>query len=142
MKRYRVTRLAGIVVAAALISAAFCTPANAMGRMVRATGHYNANCNVFSNGTRTQRAEALVFASGYAAALNNSNVVGRSADEVDLLDRWREFNRRVVRYCTDKSNEYLYRKFLSDAAYAALEDMRGAICPSLQENSDCDNWAK
>jgi hypothetical protein len=39
--------------------------------VVRATGHYNANCEVFFNGTRAERAEALVFASGYAAALNN-----------------------------------------------------------------------
>jgi hypothetical protein len=110
-----------------------------MGRMVRATGHYNANCSVFVDGTRAERAQALVFASGYAAANNMRPDV---KDEVDLLGRWREFNARVVRYCTDKSNEYLHRKFLSDAALEVLSSMRtNNICPSLREDSECDEWA-
>jgi len=35
----------------------------------------------------------------------------------------------VVRYCTDESNPYLYRKFMSDAAYAALNQMTNGKLP-------------
>ena len=38
-----------ILFALALVSAVLATPSNAMGRMVRATGHYNANCEMSSS---------------------------------------------------------------------------------------------
>ena len=102
-----------------------------MGRMVSATGPYNYNCSVFVEGKSAERAKALVFAQGYAAAVNNINFVGRPPDfqEVNLLERWREFDKRVVRYCTDESNPYLHRKFMSDAAYEALNQMTGRKLP-------------
>jgi len=104
-----------------------------MGRMVSATGPYNYNCSVFVEGKSAERAKALVFAQGYAAAVNNLKVdgYGRRADfqEVNLLERWREFDKRVVRYCTDESNPYLHRKFMSDAAYEALNQMTGRKLP-------------
>jgi len=105
--------------------------AHTMGRMVSATGPYNYNCDVFTIGKSAERAKALVFAQGYAAAVNNINFVGRPVDfqEVNLLERWREFDKRVARYCTDESNPYLHRKFMSDAAYEALNQMTGRKLP-------------
>ena len=44
--------------------------------------------------------------------------------QISLLDHWREFNKRVARFCSDKTNPYLYRKFISDAADTVLEAMQ------------------
>jgi hypothetical protein len=97
--------------------------AHTMGTMIRATGPYNYNCSVFVSGKPAERAAALAFAQGYVAAMNMDPKLDVD-DQVDLRNRWRELNAFVVRYCTDKSNEYLYRRFVNDAAYDALEDMR------------------
>jgi hypothetical protein len=108
-----------LVTTAILVS--FMGTASTMSVMTNATGPYNYNCSVFADGKPTERAAALAFAQGYFAALNLDLDVDR---QINLQQRWRELNEYVVRYCTDKKNEYLYRRFVNDAAYAALEDMR------------------
>jgi hypothetical protein len=95
--------------------------AQAMSVMTNATGPYNHNCSVFFEGKPAERAAALAFAQGYAAA---RNMEFDSDAHVNLQVRWRELNERVVRYCTDKSNEYLYRRFVNEAAYQAIDAMR------------------
>jgi len=109
--------------------------AHTMADMVRATVPYNYNCDVFTIGKPADRAKALIFAQGYAAAMNNLKVDGYSrqwpADlpRVNLFEQWHEFNKHVVRFCTDKSNPYLHRKFLNDAAFEALNQMTGRKLP-------------
>jgi hypothetical protein len=98
--------------------------AHAMSVMVRATGPYNYNCSVFVEGKPTERAAALAFAQGYAAAENMNLSFDK---QVNLTVRWREFNARVARLCTDKSDSYLYRRFVNDAAAVALDDMRKEV---------------
>jgi hypothetical protein len=51
---------------------------NAMGTMVNRTGPHNYNCEVFQNGKSRERANALIFAQGYAAALNYGVAARRS----------------------------------------------------------------
>jgi hypothetical protein len=100
---------------------------NAMGTMVNRTGPHNYNCEVFQNGKPRERANALIFAQGYAAALN-MELLPTTGKTVSLWDSWREFNAIVIRLCTDKSNEYLYRRFVNDAAWEALNIMsHGAL---------------
>jgi len=95
--------------------------AQAMSVMTNATGPYNHNCSVFFEGKPAERAAALAFAQGYAAARNMELDFDA---HVNLQVRWRELNERVVRYCTDKSNEYWYRRFVNGAAYQAIDDMQ------------------
>jgi hypothetical protein len=97
------------------------TTAHAMSAMTNATGPYNYSCDEFAKATRTERALALAFAQGYFAALN-MNLDGDS--QVNLRERWRELNAYIVRKCTDKSNPYLYRRFVGDFVAEALDEMR------------------
>jgi hypothetical protein len=94
--------------------------AQAMSVMIAATGPYNYNCDVFREGKRAGRAEALIYAQGWAAAKNMDGEM----PYVNLRENWREFNKRVVRICTDKTTEYLHRRFVNDAAEQAIEEMR------------------
>jgi hypothetical protein len=95
--------------------------ANAMSVMTNATGPYNYTCSVFTEGNKTDRMAALAFAQGYFAALNMEQEIEK---QVNLQERWQELNAFVIRFCTDKSNPYLYRRFVNDAASAALEAMK------------------
>jgi hypothetical protein len=95
--------------------------AAAMSVMTNATGPYNYVCSVFTEGNKTDRMAALAFAQGYFAALNMEQEIEK---QVNLQERWQELNAFVIRFCTDKSNPYLYRRFVNDAASAALEAMK------------------
>jgi hypothetical protein len=107
--------------AVAAISVATLVPAHAMSVMVNATGPYNYTCDEFTKARPAQRAQALAFAQGYFAARNMELAVD---SQVNLRERWRELNAYIVRKCTDKSNPYLYRRFVGDFAYEALDEMR------------------
>jgi hypothetical protein len=95
--------------------------AAAMSVMTNATGPYNYVCSVFTEGNKTDRMAALAFAQGYFAALTMEQEIEK---QVNLQERWQELNAFVIRFCTDKSNPYLYRRFVNDAASAALEAMK------------------
>jgi hypothetical protein len=92
--------------------------AHAMGFMLSVTGPYNSSCSIFVEGKPAERALALAYAQGFFAALNEGN------PPVNLQARWRELNAYIVRNCTDKSNPYLYRRFVSDFVSEALDEMR------------------
>jgi hypothetical protein len=100
--------------------------AHGMGVMVAATGPGNVTCDEFRKLGPAKREQALAWAQGYAAARNlyadTSN--GEENRQISLLDHWREFNKRVERFCSDKTNPYLYRKFINDAADTVLEEMQ------------------
>jgi len=96
------------------------TAADSMGVMVAATGPYNRTCEEFAKVKPADRALALAFAQGYFAAQNMQLDV---ESQVNLQERWRELNSYIVRACTDKSNPYLYRRFVNDAADEAFEKM-------------------
>jgi hypothetical protein len=93
----------------------------AMSVMTNATGPYNLTCDDFAKAKPAERAQALAFAQGYFASLNMDRDID---DQVNLQSRWRELNAFVVPFCTDKSNPYLYRRFVGDAAYEAFDEMR------------------
>jgi hypothetical protein len=97
------------------------TTAHAMSVMVNATGPYNYTCDDFAKAKPRERAIVLGFVQGYFAALNMDPDIN---PQVNLQERWRELNAFVVRYCTDKSNPYLYRRFVSDAVDEAFDEMR------------------
>ena len=103
-----------------LVLATLVSTAQAMSVMISATGPYNYNCSVFREGKRTERAEALIYAQRYGAAINMEG----EQPHVNLLAHWREFNQRIVRICTDKTVEYLHRRFVNDAAEQAIREMR------------------
>ena len=94
--------------------------ANAMSVMTNATGPYNYTCDEFAKAKPAERALALAFAQGYFAALNMNLDVDA---QVNLQERWRELNAYIVRKCTDKSNPYLYRRFVGDFVEEALDEM-------------------
>jgi HdeA/HdeB family protein len=102
---------------------AFTAPAFGMGFMVSLTGPGNVTCNEFRKLGPTRRAQALAWAQGYAAA-RNLYADPSNETQISLWENWREFDKRVMRYCSDKTNPYLYRKFINDAAGAALEEMQ------------------
>jgi hypothetical protein len=97
------------------------TTAHAMSVMTNATGPYNYTCDDFAKAKPAERALALAFAQGYFAALNMNLDVD---SQVNLQERWRELNAYIVRKCTDKSNPYLYRRFVGDFVDEALDEMR------------------
>jgi len=97
------------------------TTAHAMSVMTNATGPYNYSCDEFAKAKPAERALALAFAQGYFAALNMNLDVD---SQVNLQERWRELNAYIVRKCTDKSNPYLYRRFVGDFVEEALDEMR------------------
>jgi hypothetical protein len=94
--------------------------ASAMSVMTNATGPYNYTCDEFAKAKPAERALALAFAQGYFAALNMNLDVDA---QVNLQERWRELNAYIVRKCTDKSNPYLYRRFVGDFVDEALDEM-------------------
>jgi hypothetical protein len=106
---------------AMLLALAAPAPVHAMSVMLAATGPYNYHCDVFTKGKPAQREQALAFAQGYVAGLNMEL---DTELQINLQTRWRELNGYVVRKCTDKSNPYLYRRFVGDFAYEAFEEMR------------------
>ena len=93
----------------------------AMSVMTNAIGPYNYTCDEFAKAKPAERELALAFAQGYFAALNMNLDV---ESEVNLQERWRELNSFIVRKCTDKSNPYLYRRFVGDFVNEALDEMR------------------
>jgi hypothetical protein len=97
------------------------TTAHPMSVMTNATGPYNYSCDEFAKAKPAERALALAFAQGYFAALNMNLDVD---SQVNLQERWRELNAYIVRKCTDKSNPYLYRRFVGDFVDEALDEMR------------------
>src|SRR5262245_14161537 len=107
------------LLALALVALAI-TAATGMGVMVRATGPYNITCEEFAKAKPAQRERALAFAQGYFAAQNMELDVD---SQIDLQERWRELNTYITRACTDKSNPYLHRRFVNDAADEAFEKM-------------------
>lgn len=106
----------GLILATAMVGSA-----DAMAVMTNATGPYNYPCSVFTEGNKTDRTAALAFAQGYFAALNMEQEIEK---QVNLQKRWQELNAFVIRFCTDKTNPYLWRRFVNDAATAALEAMK------------------
>jgi hypothetical protein len=88
--------------------------------MTNATGPYNYVCSVFTEGNKTDRMAALAFAQGYFAALNMEQEIEKL---VNLRERSQELNAFVIRFCIDKTNPNLYRRFVNDAAIAALGAM-------------------
>jgi HdeA/HdeB family len=112
-------RTLAALLALALVALAI-TAATGMGVMVRATGPYNINCEEFAKAKPAQRERALAFAQGYFAAQNMELDVD---SQIDLQERWRELNTYITRACTDKSNPYLHRRFVNDAADEAFEKM-------------------
>ena len=80
-----------------------------------------AYCRSRASTKPAQRELALAFAQGYFAALNMSLDVEL---QVNLQERWRELNAYIVRKCTDKSDPYLYRRFVGDFFNEALDEMR------------------
>lgn len=109
-----------LLIAAALSVLSSAT--QAMVVMTNATGPYNYTCEEFTKASPRERAIALAFAQGYFAALN----MNATADvpQVNLQERWRELNAFIVRKCSDKSNPYLWRRFVGDFIEEALEEMR------------------
>jgi hypothetical protein len=97
------------------------TTALAMSVMTNATGPYNLTCDDFAKAKPAERELALAFAQGYFAAVNMNLDVD---SQVNLQERWRELNSYIVRKCTDKSNPYLYRRFVGDFVNEALDEMR------------------
>jgi hypothetical protein len=97
------------------------TTTHAMSVMTNATGPYNYSCDEFAKAKPAERALALAFAQGYFAALNMNLDVD---SQVNLQERWRELNAYIVRMCTDKSDPYLYRRFVGDFVNEALDEMR------------------
>jgi hypothetical protein len=97
------------------------TTALAMSVMTNATGPYNYTCDDFAKAKPAERELALAFAQGYFAALNMNLDVD---SQVNLQERWRELNAYIARECTDKSNPYLYRRFVGDFVNEALDEMR------------------
>jgi uncharacterized protein (DUF2164 family) len=112
------------IIAAACL--ALTAPAFGMGFMVSLTGPGNVTCDEFRTLGSAKRAQALAWAQGYAAARNlYANTSDREENtQISLLDHWREFDKRLVRFCSDETNPYLYRKFINDAADAVLEEMQ------------------
>jgi hypothetical protein len=94
--------------------------ASAMSVMTNVTGPYNYTCDEFAKAKPPERALALAFAQGDVAALNMNLDVDA---QVNLQERWRELNAYIVRRCTDKSNPYLYRRFVGDFVDEALDEM-------------------
>jgi len=105
------------------------TAALAMSVMTNATGPYNYTCEDFAKAKPAQRELALAFAQGYFAALNMNLDV---ETQINLQERWRELNAYIVRMCTDKSNPYLYRRFVGDFVNEALDEMRKAHADARQ----------
>ena len=97
------------------------TTALAMSVMTNATGPYNHTCENFADAKPAERELALAFAQGYFAALNMNLEVD---SQVNLQERWQDLNAYIVRKCTDKSDPYLYRRFVGDFVGEALEEMR------------------
>jgi hypothetical protein len=112
--------------ALAVLILATTTP-HAMSVMTNATGPYNYSCDELAKAKPAERALALAFAQGYFAALNMNLDVDT---QVNLQERWRELNAFIVRKCTDKSDLYLYRRFVGDFVDEALDEMRKS--PSLR----------
>jgi hypothetical protein len=78
-------------------------------------------CDDFAKAKPAKRAVALAFAQGYFAAKNMELDVN---SQVNLQERWRELNAYIVRHCTDKTDPYLYRRFVGDFVDEALDAMR------------------
>ena len=110
------TLFVGLLLATAIVKSAA-----AMSVMTNATGPYNYVCSVFTEGNKTDRIAALAFAQGYFAALNTEQ---KNDKQANLQERWQELNAFVIRFCTDKTNPYFYRRFVNDAAVAAFEAMK------------------
>ena len=97
------------------------SPGNAMVVVTNATGPYNYPCSVFTEGNKTDRTAALAFAQGYFAA---RNLEQEQENHVNLQKRWQELNAFVIRFCTDKTDEYLWRRLVNDAVETAFEQMK------------------
>jgi hypothetical protein len=115
------TPIAAIVAVLATVAAIDLKPTtgNAMSTMVSATGPYNLTCNQLAKAAPAARERALAYAQGYFAALNMN-----AGPLVNLQERWRELNAYILRKCTDKSNPYLYRRFVGDFVEEVLAEMR------------------
>jgi hypothetical protein len=86
-----------------------------------ATGTYNYLFSVFTEINKTDRTSALSFAQGYFAA---RNLAQEQENHVNLQKRWQELNAFVIRFCTDKTDEYLSRRLVNDAVETAFEQMK------------------
>jgi cephalosporin-C deacetylase-like acetyl esterase len=52
------------------------------------------------------------------------SVSEREENHVNLQKRWQELNAFVIRFCTDKTDEYLWRRLVNDAVETAFEQMK------------------